>query len=214
MISEDPFNNVKSETRKKYFSFFENLFWIALVYSFILIIGILQGLITDSLFQFVLLAYAWAHIFLLVPVSQNFKEIFENYENIEKFNKVTRKKPKTPWYKQYDALNYADVYSTYVFITTVEYAFIGFLLNLNIFTLILIESTFILMHIWISRIDQIPKDKHTLELSSDSPIKNVYILDDSSDEFYLILSRERGLCKIMKSNVKKTWVSEKYENLE
>lgn len=215
MISEDPFNTVKSETRKKYFSFFENLFWIAFVFSFILIIGLLQGFVSDPEFQLVLLAYAWIHIIILGPIAHNFKTIFESYENIERFNKITLgDSPETPWYKRYNDLNQGDVFSTYIFLTTLEVALIGFLLNFNIFTLILIESTFILIHIWISRISQIPKNKHTLILLADPPIENVFILDDSSDEYYRILSKEYGIRKIMKSAVKQTWISEKCEKPE
>lgn len=211
MISEDPYISMKSETRKKYFWFFENLVWITLVYAFFIFFGLIFGVITNFLIQIILLAYAWINIVMLVPISENFKKLFENYENIEKFNQIAKDNPNLPWYKNSGILNKGDVISIYLFILTLEFAYFGFLLNINIFLLIFIESSFILMHIWVSRINHIPKDKHTLELISGPPLEDVFVIDDITDEYYVIISKEAGVSKIMKTFVKRIYVKDDAE---
>ncbi|MCK9632040.1 MAG: hypothetical protein M0R30_10390 [Methanoregula sp.] len=211
MIGEDPYISMKSETRKKYFWFFENLVWITLVYAFFIIFGLIFGVITNFLIQIVLLLYAWINMILLVPISENFKKLFEHYDNIEKFNKIAKDKPNLPWYKNTGILNKGDVISIYIFILTLEFAYFGFLFNINIFLLIFIESSFILMHIWVSRINHIPKDKHTLELISGPPLEDVFVIDDITDEYYVIISKDMGVSKIMKTFVKRIYVKNEAE---
>lgn len=211
MISEDPYISMKSETRKKYFWFFENLVWITLVYAFFIIFGLIFGVITNFLFQIVLLAYAWINMILLFPISENFKKLFESYDNIEKFNQIAKDKPNLPWYKNTGILNKGNVISIYIFILTLEFAYFGFLFNINIFLLIFIESSFILMHIWVSRINHIPKDKHILELISGPPLEDVFVIDDITDEYYVIISKDTGVSKIMKTYVKRIYIKEETE---
>jgi hypothetical protein len=207
MIREDPYLEMKSETRKKYFWFFENIFWIALWYTGLICLGVGIGLFTSNrLIELFLFVYAWLNILLISPISENFKKYFDNYENIEKFNEMTNDTSKLPWYKSYGILNKGDVVSTYIFLITLEFAYLGYLFDFNILSLIFVESTFILIHIWVSRLNHIPQDKHTIELTSGSPLKEVYIIEDITDEYYIVISKEIGISKVMKSSIKQIFV--------
>ena len=198
MIGEDPNNSIKSETRKKYYWFFENLFWISLAYTFLVILGVSLGMKID-IFISSLLVFAWFNIFLLIPISTNLRKISENYDNIEKFNKIINE---NSGIIKYSILGKGDAISIYIFFMTLEFAYFGYAFSLNIFSLILVESSLILMHIWVSRISQIPTHKQTIELTSGSPLKDVYIINDIPDEYYVVVSKDIGVCKVMKSSVK------------
>ena len=206
LVSSNPYEIMKNETQKKYFWFFENLFYIGFAYTFFIVAGLtLSKFDVINPNEIAFFFYAWVDLILTMLIVNGYEKYQKNYDNIEKFNDFLNLK----YEKKYDKISHflkrwlivkGEVCSVLIFFLTLEFAYLGYLLNLNIFCLIFLESSLILTHMWISRISQTPKDKKNIELKSKEKLKDVYIAGET-DDYLVIISKETGMSKIMKSSI-------------
>jgi len=79
----------------------------------------------------------------------------------------------------------------------------AYVLNFSIFSLIFIESVFLLLHMVVCTIFYTPAHKSNIHLDNGCPIENVYILFDVKDDFIVILTNNNKTRKIRYSSIKK-----------
>ncbi|MFY9982630.1 MAG: hypothetical protein WAK75_08690 [Methanoregula sp.] len=90
---------------------------------------------------------------------------------------------------------------------TLIMAFYSYISDCNIFMLILVEFCILTVFFWLRQLSLIPTRKMTIELKDlDSsgnhiPIKNVFIITDSSKGYFVVLHEDNSLTEIMKDSV-------------
>ena len=206
------------EERKKYFWFFENLAIITVIYTIFILGLIFLGMIeTNRPVEFSFIAIAWINIIIIAPIAKNFTETFKKYrdfavysymvENFEKWNKTLKWTNIEKWKtaNRPDMLNTRLIsgISGFIFLITLELAFIGFIINFNILFTIFVIITFLTFHIWASKMTFLPTNMTNIELVSREILKDVFILQDISNEFVIVQTKEDIRERIPMSSINK-----------
>lgn len=90
---------------------------------------------------------------------------------------------------------------------TLIMAFYSYISNCNVFMLLLVEFCILTVFFWLRQLSLIPTRKMTIELKDlDSsgqhiPIKDVFIITDSSKGYFVVLHEDNSLTEIMKDSV-------------
>jgi len=196
MVGDVRSSNKIDETQKKYFGVFGNLWIFTAIYTlFIIILDIITGDF-DVVKQIIPLVIGWINIFVAFPLPFCYPKKIESYELLEKFNKSS-------------TANNDNSTSLIIFISTLLIAYIGYSLDFDIFLLIFLEITFLLIHLWIHKYRNLPHEKCTIILNNTQDslekskiLENVYIINELEDSFTIVSSKEANVQKtIMKSTV-------------
>jgi hypothetical protein len=194
------------ETQKKYFGFFFNSFIFTLCYLlFILLFDLVvitqlfplkNDLVNQIIPIWIPTIVSGINIIAILPLAIFYKNNHEKYEFIQNFNKYRKNNPKE------------FGFSSHLFIITVVIAIIGYFQNFDLFVLVFLETTLLFMHFWTSRFQNLPHGKNTIILKKINDIwkrferiENVFILEESKEGFYIIITEDNVQRKIMASSI-------------
>jgi hypothetical protein len=201
MLGDD--RNLKKfeESQAKYFSFFKNLWVFTGLYTlFVIILYIIKN-DPNIIYQMPPLVIGWINVYYLIPLPFYFRKNFENFQSIEKFNEDRK-------------VDKSDSISSYVFILTLLIAYMGYCLNYDIFLLIFLEITLLLMYFWTKRFEKLPIAKYTIRFNveANNPsssnyyhtlfLKDVYIIEENEENILVITENGTNKIKIMKSAIR------------
>jgi hypothetical protein len=194
MLGEIKLSKKINETQKKYFGFFGNMWVFTAFYTlFVLTLDVIK---MDFNFekQIIPLIVGWINVVVLIPLPFFYQKNCEKYKFIEDFNKS-----RVP--DEYRSL------SSYIFISTILLTYLGYSLGFDIFVLIFLEITLLLIHLWTSRFLNLPNEKCTIELNKkqenpETPeiLENVYIIEEFEDSYIIVTPKEKKVI-IMKSSI-------------
>lgn len=204
ILGDNPYKSMKSESRSKYFSFFQSLTTVAFAFTiFILIISLFGYFGEFGIEIFLVILLTWINIFTTAPFGVNFYEMFTKYRNLEAFSALIKHATEDPvnLYKYRLNIGYIDLMSPLIYVLTIELAVYGYIININFLAILFLISTLLLTHHWISQLMYLPQEKCSILLMSGSVLNDVYILIELANDYIIVLSQEDKLSKIPLSNI-------------
>lgn len=88
-----------------------------------------------------------------------------------------------------------------IFTLTFLVAFFGIIYGFNILSILYIELTLIMWYFIISCIQYIPKKTVNIKMNTGERFKDVFVIEDSSNERIVVLSQENNIIRIMKNSI-------------
>ncbi len=164
----------------------------------------------DSLFFLI----AIFTVFISIPLPLLLRRYFYN-----RGTNIDSREP-TNWIFQYDFIDtfrkiptsatedlLSSFISDFILALTILLALMGYLLNCNLFMLLIVESCLLIALFWISQLSLIPKRKMTVELKECDAsgrhvqIANIFIITDSQNGYFIVLDEKNTLSQIMKDSI-------------
>ena len=213
------FSNTKyfaegSEIQEKYAAIFWAPIYTILLASFLVIFIDLIIHSTTILPDFILLIFGLFNFFIVVPIPHLLRKNFYNngvdfntkqpldfiynYDFIQKFRKL---------YSLADIESNIRHISDLILASTIAIVFLAYIYYCNILILIIVEYCFLSVHFWSSQLNLIPSRRITIVLKECDvfrrhlEIKNVFILSDSSIDYFVVLDEHNTLTEIMKDSI-------------
>ncbi len=135
------------------------------------------------------------------------------YDGLKRINEIKKPTNTTFWkftkrdFTKRDLISYCysyfDLFSFLLFIFSVLLAIVWFKSNMNLITLIIVETTFLYLNLLYSSISLIPKKMYSLSFKENNiePIVDFFMLSEASEDYYSALLSDNTIKFINKDSV-------------